>query len=447
MSNNFVTLESFFWYFLVSAEIILLAIAPVRDATPNGMLTGSPMNVANVATLDIPVATLNPLQSGGMKGKSVMDNLFITRGLINHAVYLNKELWITFYDIENALIVSGWRTVYINSLWDLGVKDDILYLIHLLNTKASVTIETPMSDTHPLLLPNLVKQGTVLESVLNNCSLDRFSQESFSYQFGSVEIKTSLFVDDISDPNSCKTMATLSNKVLEDIQHQKRVTFSAEKCELLLVNRKECDSLPLNSDKINSVQRAPYLGDLLNEKGNYLDLCEDRADRAKTTVIELCALSKGINFGHRQIESLLILYKPVFVSRLIYNCEGWSGLTIKKISILRTAQLNFLRCMLEVPKGTPTAALYLELGILPINFEIEIKQLLYLKRILDKKNDDPVQLCYHEMLKFSEEANWANDVIGLRKKYNLPLHDVNVKNMGVKDWKWIVKSTIYREAF
>ena len=52
---------------------------------------------------------------------------------------------------------------------------------------------------------------------LNNCSLDRFSQESFSYQFASVEIKTSLFVDDISDPNSCKTMATLSNKVLEDI--------------------------------------------------------------------------------------------------------------------------------------------------------------------------------------------------------------------------------------
>ena len=51
------------------------------------------------------------------------------------------------------------------------------------------------------------------------------------------------------------------------------------------------------------------------------------------------------------------------------------------------------------------------------------------------------------MLKFSEEVHWANDVIGLRKKYNLPLRDDNVKNMGVKDWKWIVKSTIYREAF
>ena len=196
-----------------------------------------------------------------------------------------------------------------------------------------------------------MKQGTVLGPVLNNCSLDRFSQERFSYQFGSVEIKTYLFVDDISDPNSGKTTATLSNKVLEDIQHQKRVTFSAEKCELLLVNIKECDSLPLNSDKFNSVQRARYLGVILNKKGNYLDLCEIGLIGLKPQSLSFdSALNKGINFGHGQIESLLILYKPVFVPRLIYNCEAWSGLTIKEINILRRSQLNCLRCMLEVLK-------------------------------------------------------------------------------------------------
>ena len=62
MPINFITFLSFCWYFLVGAEIIPLAITPVRDATRNGMLTGKPMNVANVATLDIPVATLIPLE-------------------------------------------------------------------------------------------------------------------------------------------------------------------------------------------------------------------------------------------------------------------------------------------------------------------------------------------------------------------------------------------------
>ena len=69
----------------------------------------------------------------------------------------------------------------------------------------------------------------------------------------------------------------------------------------------------------------------------------------------------------------------------------------------------------------PTAALYLELGVLPISFEIELKQFLYLKRILDKEYDDPVRMVYHTMLKYKEEINWANEVIGVRKKYNLPL--------------------------
>ena len=59
MSIKHITFLSFCWYFLVGAEIIPLAITPVRDAAPNGMLTGKPMNLANVATLDIPVATLN----------------------------------------------------------------------------------------------------------------------------------------------------------------------------------------------------------------------------------------------------------------------------------------------------------------------------------------------------------------------------------------------------
>ena len=61
-SINLVTLLSFCWYFLVRAEITPLAITPVRDAALNRMLMGKPMNVANVATLDIPVATLIPLE-------------------------------------------------------------------------------------------------------------------------------------------------------------------------------------------------------------------------------------------------------------------------------------------------------------------------------------------------------------------------------------------------
>ena len=58
---------------------------------------------------------------------------------------------------------------------------------------------------------------------------------------------------------------------------------------------------------------------------------------------------------------------------------------------------------MEVSRGTPIAALYSELGILPIQFEIEKRQLLFLWRILGKDFDDPLQLVYNEQLKHEFE--------------------------------------------
>ena len=58
------------------------------------------------------------------------------------------------------------------------------------------------------------------------------------------------FVDDIANPSSSRQTAVLSNKLLEHIQREKRVNFSAEKCELLKINSIGNDGLLLNSEDI-----------------------------------------------------------------------------------------------------------------------------------------------------------------------------------------------------
>ena len=160
----------------------------------------------------------------------------------------------------------------------------------------------------------------------------------------------------------------LSNKLLKNGQHEKRVNFSAEKCELLKINSIGNDGLLLNGEKIKSIKKVKYLGDVFSDKGDTSELCKDRRDKVKGTITELFALSKGINFGIKQIESLLLLYKTVFLPRLTYNCED--------LKTLKSSQLSYVRGILEVSKGVPIAALYLELGVLPISFEIELKQLV-----------------------------------------------------------------------
>ena len=50
----------------------------------------------------LPILSRNmtQFQTGGAKGKGVVDNLFILRGIIDYTVYLDKPTLVTFYDIE-----------------------------------------------------------------------------------------------------------------------------------------------------------------------------------------------------------------------------------------------------------------------------------------------------------------------------------------------------------
>ena len=134
---------------------------------------------------------MTKFQTGGVKGKGVVDNLMILRGIIDHAEHLGQELWLTFYNIEKCFD-SLWLEDCINSLWKNEVVDDILYLSYLMNRRANIVIRTP----------SLVKQGTSLGPILSNCSLDEVCAHSNSYQYGTVEIKSLESVDDIADANN-----------------------------------------------------------------------------------------------------------------------------------------------------------------------------------------------------------------------------------------------------
>ena len=71
----------------------------------------------------------------------------------------------------------------------------------------------------------------------------------------------------------------------------------------------------------------------------------------------------------------------------------------------------------------------------------------FFKRLLDTDKNDPVQSVYFEQLKYVAEKNWANYIQDLRRTYNLPLSDDNVRQMTLEQWKAFVKAVIWDEAF
>ena len=56
---------------------------------------------------------MTQFQTGSVKGKGVVDNLFILKGTIDHLKYLGKELGLHSMILKNVLTVYGWKIVSI----------------------------------------------------------------------------------------------------------------------------------------------------------------------------------------------------------------------------------------------------------------------------------------------------------------------------------------------
>ena len=156
--------------------------------------------------------------------------------------------------------------------------------------------------------------------------------------------------------------------------------------------------------------------------------------KAKGSTTELIAVCKEAQFSSNQLSAMILLYRSVFLPRLIFNCETWSTLTESEVESLQKAQLRYLRKMMEVADSTPVAGTFPELGILPIQFETDMRKLNFLWKILQKENDDPVKQVYIELKRNCFEKNWANEVMGLRSGYGLSMCDEEVECTGKTEW-------------
>ena len=90
-----------------------------------------------------------------------------------------------------------------------------------MNRRANIVIRTPFGNTRAFTTNSLVKQGTSLGPILNNCSLDEVCAHSNRYQYGTVEIESLEFVDDIADANKGSSQAISSHKIITDITESK----------------------------------------------------------------------------------------------------------------------------------------------------------------------------------------------------------------------------------
>ena len=82
--------------------------------------------------------------------------------------------------------------------------------------------------------------------------------------------------------------------------------------------------------------------------------------------------------------TILKLYKSTIILSLLYGCETWIPTENDKQNLLNI-QLSIIIKIVKAPESTPKISLYGEKGELPIDFIIDKKQIMYLRKLLTSK--------------------------------------------------------------
>ena len=96
--------------------------------------------------------------------------------------------------------------------------------------------------------------------------------------------------------------------------------------------------------------------------------------------------------------------------------------------------------MVKTPNATPNAFTFLELGVLPIEYEIHRRQLVFLHHVVTLPQSDPVYKLYEKQKLLKYEKNWANNIDSLLLTYSLETE--NVASMSKLTWKNKVTESI-----
>ena len=263
-----------------------------------------------------------------------------------------------------------------------------------------------------------------------------------------------LYVDDKIDLSGSSPQSDASHNNAVTFSQRKKLTLSGTKCYSMVVNKKKQQEPleliidPKKGTKVVPASEIVYLADVFNEKGNNDGLMQDRVRRGTKAIISIMSILQESDLGIHHMDVALLLYRALFLMTVLYNAQVWSNLRQKDLDLLKKMQTKFLKRIVGVSYSTCSSLVFLELGVLPIEYEIHIRQLCYLYRIVQLEESDPVYQMWVNMKAFADcgEKNWWAGVSELLKKYEITATIEEIKNMSKDTYKKMVKKAVNQEA-
>ena len=157
--------------------------------------------------------SMTQFQNGGVKGKSIADNLFALNTIIDHFKNKKQNLYILYADLEKCFDKLCLQDCIIE-LEETGVQIEEAMYVYGMNKKIRAMVETPHGKTEEFTIEEAVRQGTIWGPTLCCISTDRINKIIRQQTvIGDIEIKCPTYVDDIVGAGTIEMIKDMEDRM------------------------------------------------------------------------------------------------------------------------------------------------------------------------------------------------------------------------------------------
>ena len=284
------------------------------------------------------------------------------------------------------------------------IDNKTYHLWYMLNEDTRISVKTSVGQSRSKVIKDSIGQGTggaALVSSLNiGCSIDEAFKNKTSTKIGDVKINSPTFMDDISNLCDDLEKARDASKAIQGALGPKGLSINQSKSKYLIIGDKnmkkrerilkdaKANPIRLGEAVIENSTCEKYLGDMIEEKGCAASITETIKERIRTLtskchdIIQMVENPIMGSLGNSLAP--FKLFEATVVESLLTNCPSWIGLNNTHINMLQNFQDSFVRKVLKLADNVPKALLTWDIGLTPMKDRIDLKKLLFLRKMLKK---------------------------------------------------------------
>ena len=394
---------------------------------------------------------------GGRKNRSIRDHLFIVLGIIHeHKNSHENPLTAQILDYKSCFD-SMWLDEVANDLFEAGVNDDKLNVLHKINETNNISVKTPVGISDVVCVKKIVCQGDPWGSTQCSVTVDNFGKESLNpnlepYKYKNiVPIPALGMVDDIFLIGESGYKSHRQNAFINAKTAIKRLQFGAQKCHVMHIGKNIPEYKKLDyfvdgwkmteiKDKetaekaeieefdgeqgMTESEEEKYLGQIISNNGSNTKNIAHKVGKGKGMTDKIENILKNNPGGSFHFEIAIMLRNAYLISSMLSCSEIWYDLKEEDLRKLEQCDENLLRKILNCSNQVPFVVMYLELCVLPARFIIMLRRLSYLQLILKQSTKKSLLFrFFRAQLENPTKNDWATqalkDVTALKMNLNL----------------------------